>query len=72
MFHLVSYCCIRRTQYITSIGVFYKYWDFTWRVSDCEELVVGYSQGMMGLVLGIITFLIHVNNFPLFQDHIGS
>jgi len=32
----------------------------------------GYSQEMMGLVLGIITFLIHVNNFPLFQDHIGS
>ena len=25
--------------------------DFTWRVSDCEELVGGYSQEMMGLVL---------------------
>ena len=23
-------------------------WEFTWRVSDCEELV-GYSQEMMGL-----------------------
>jgi len=29
-------------------------WDFTWRVSDCEELVGGYSQEMMGLVLGVI------------------
>jgi hypothetical protein len=26
--------------------------DFTWEVSDCEELVGGYSQEMMGLVLG--------------------
>jgi len=25
--------------------------DFTWRVSDCEELVGGYSQEMMSLVL---------------------
>ena len=23
----------------------------TWRLSDCEELVGGYIQGMMGLVL---------------------
>jgi len=46
--------------------------DFTCRVSDCEELVGVAHRGMMGLVLGIITFLIHVNNFPLFQDHIGS
>ena len=23
--------------------------DFTWRVSDCEELVGGYSQEMVGL-----------------------
>ena len=23
--------------------------DFTWRVSDCEELSGGYSQEMMGL-----------------------
>jgi len=31
---------IIRNQYITSIGLFYKNWeDFTWRVSDCEELV---------------------------------
>jgi len=27
--------------------------DFTWKVSDCEELVGGYSQEMMGLVLTI-------------------
>ena len=26
--------------------------DFSWRVSDCEELVGGYSQEMIGLVLG--------------------
>ena len=39
MFHLVSYCCIRRTQYITSIGLFYKEVGRLWRVSDCEELV---------------------------------
>ena len=25
--------------------------DFTWRVSDCEELVGGYSQRMMELIL---------------------
>ncbi len=31
----------RRTQYITSIGLFYKnVVDFTWRVFDSEELVV--------------------------------
>jgi len=23
--------------------------DFTWRVSDCEELVGGYSQDMIGV-----------------------
>jgi len=43
MFHLVSYKWFRRTQYITSIGLFYKIGDFTWRVSDCEELSGGYS-----------------------------
>ena len=30
----------------------YNSGDFTWRVSDCEELSGGYSQEMMGLVLG--------------------
>ena len=29
-----------------------EYGDFTWKVSDCEELVGGQSQEMMGLVLG--------------------
>ena len=28
----------RRTEIVTSIGLFYKKVDFTWRVSDCEEL----------------------------------
>ena len=35
-------------------GVFYKNEDFTWRVSDCEELSGSYSQEMMRLVLGEI------------------
>jgi len=40
MFHLVSYKRFRRTQYITSIGLFFQECgDFTWWVSDCEELV---------------------------------
>ena len=39
MSHLVSYKCFMRTQYITSIGLFYKNWGRLWRVSDCEELV---------------------------------
>jgi len=32
--------------------VLQEYGDFTWWVSDCEELVGGQSQEMMGLVLG--------------------
>ena len=40
MSHKVSYWWISRTQYITSIGLFYNVCgDFTWRVSFCEELV---------------------------------
>jgi len=40
MSHLVSYWWIRITQLIPSFGEFYKnVGDFTWRVSDCEELV---------------------------------
>ena len=31
--------------------IYLNYEDFTWRVSDCEELVGGYSQEMMSLVL---------------------
>jgi len=30
---------VRRTQNITSIGLFPRIGDFTWRVSDCEEIV---------------------------------
>jgi len=30
---------VRRTQNITSIGLFYKNRGGLWRVSDCEELV---------------------------------
>jgi len=32
------------TQYITPIGLIYNVWDFTWRVSDCEELVVEFKE----------------------------
>ena len=39
MFHKVSYEWFRVTQYIPELGLFYKNEDFTWRVSDCEELV---------------------------------
>jgi len=39
MSHKVSYKWFRRTQYITSIGLFYKEVGRLWRVSDCEELV---------------------------------
>ena len=32
MFHLVSYWCIRATQYITSIGFFTRMWEIlTWK-----------------------------------------
>ena len=37
--------------YIFNQFVLQECGDFTWRVSDCEELVGGYSQEMMGLVL---------------------
>ena len=37
----------RRTLYITSIGLFYKNVGRLWKVSDCEELVGGYSQEFM-------------------------
>ena len=40
MFHLVPYWCIRRTQYIPQFGdVLQERGEFTWRLSDCEELV---------------------------------
>jgi hypothetical protein len=51
-------------------GCFTRMWEFTWRVSDCEELVGGYletvclceelsggySQEMMGLFFGCDIF----------------
>ena len=40
MFHLVSYLVILGEPYIyQNLGDFTRKWDFTWRVSDCEELV---------------------------------
>ena len=37
--------------YLRIIGEFYNVCgNFTWRVSDCEELVGGQLQEMMGLV----------------------
>jgi len=40
MFHLGSYWWFRRTQYIPRFGgILQERGDFTWRVSDCEELV---------------------------------
>ena len=41
---------LKAKHYSKSIGLFYKRdVDITLRVSDCEELVGGYSQEMMGL-----------------------
>jgi len=34
-----------------NLGDFTRIWDITWKVSDCEELVGGYSQEMMGMPL---------------------
>ena len=41
--------------------------DFTWRLSDCEELSGGYSQEMMGLVLvgGIVLSIFHSQSCKL-------
>ena len=52
MSHLVSYKWFRRTQFITSIGLFYKNGDFTWRVSDCEELVVVITRDGVNVISG--------------------
>jgi len=38
-----------------------------WRVSDCEELVGGYSQEMMGFVLGFILRIRLPTDAVLFQ-----
>jgi len=37
--------------YTLGRGMFYKKWEDCGGMSDCEELVGGYSQEMMGLVL---------------------
>ena len=40
MSHLVPYWWFKRTQYIPQFGdVLQECGDFTWRVTDCEELV---------------------------------
>ena len=53
---------IKSTQYITSIGLFYKEVGiFTWRVSDCEELV-GVTQYVCVVVFSYGLLL------QLFQD----
>ena len=49
MFDKVSYYWFRKTQFVTSIGLFYKNRGRLWRVSDCEELVVVTHKGMMGM-----------------------
>ena len=36
---MVPFWWFRRTQVILEFGLFYNMWDFTRRVSDCEELV---------------------------------
>ena len=50
------------TKFTTKCG------DFTWRVSDCEELVGGYSQEMMGFVLGVILRIRLPTDAVLFQN----
>ena len=44
MSHLVSYKWIRKTQVIPELAGFYKNVGFTWRVSDCEELVEAITE----------------------------
>jgi len=40
MFHLVPYCLVLgEPNLYHNLGEFTRIWDFTWRVSDCEELV---------------------------------
>jgi len=50
--HRVSISLVEPNVYHDSV-CFTRSGDFTWRVSDCEELVGAYSQEMMGLVLTI-------------------
>ena len=48
------YSYINSCQLLYTFGgvILQQYGDFTWRVSDCEELVGVNSKGMMGLILG--------------------
>ena len=40
MSHQVSYWWLQENPIYTTIrGCFTRIWDFTWKVSDCEELV---------------------------------
>ena len=52
------------TKYL--INRFVLQWEVgrLWRVSDCEELSGGYSQGMMGMVLERVTLNMryHIND----------
>jgi len=52
------------TQYITSIGLNYKNRGFTWRVSDCEELVGVTAFGTFIAVFEI-SFHNHGNEIPV-------
>ena len=75
MSHLVSDKWFRKTQVIPEFGGFYnvreillggvsdceELVDFTWRVSDCEELSGGYSQEMKRLSHCYLLFNIFFN-----------
>ena len=59
MFHLVPYWCIRRTQYIPRFGgVLQECGDFTWRVSECAELVGVLSKLTYTIIWIIFQFII--------------
>ena len=70
------------TQYITSIGLFYKNVGRFWRVSDCEELVVHlveYLTRLLGLDYFWMCFVripdrtsIHLRLAKEFQSNLGS
>ena len=42
--------------YTTIWGILQECGDFTWRVSDCEELVGGQPQEMMGYSVNVLIF----------------
>jgi len=67
MFHKVSYKWVRRTQYITPFGLFYKEVGRLWRLSDCEELVGGQLQEMMEMPLSrvLVSEVVIICNCPI-------